>query len=204
MNTFNWYLDESRFLSATEVSRLRRKAKERAGSGRKSDVRDWLIIDLALCTGLRLSEIVNLKCGDIMIRDNYGSLLVRRGKGGKSRAVCFGRSLKKHLAGYFRWKKYVREDISQEDHLLISDRTGNALTGRAIQKTFFRCASLSGIHGHRFHDLRHTYASHLYKASGYNLRLVQKQLGHSSIAITQVYADVLDSDLKKALNKLFE
>ena len=52
------------------------------------------------------------------------------------------------------------------------------------------------------HCLRHTYATRLHKASGYNLRLVQKQLGHSSVSTTQVYADVLSEDVEKALASL--
>ena len=52
------------------------------------------------------------------------------------------------------------------------------------------------------HSLRHTYAVRLYKASGYNLRLVQKHLGHSSVTTTQVYADVLDADVDQALANL--
>ncbi|GAH75377.1 unnamed protein product, partial [marine sediment metagenome] len=54
------------------------------------------------------------------------------------------------------------------------------------------------------HCLRHTYATRLYKASGYNLRLVQKQLGHSSVSTTQVYADVMDSDVDQAVANLDE
>ena len=52
------------------------------------------------------------------------------------------------------------------------------------------------------HSLRHTYAVRLYKASSYNLRLVQKQLGHRSVSTTQVYADVLDVDVDQALENL--
>ena len=202
MKHLNWRLDETRFLTSREVNRLREKTKIQ--SGKKADTRDWLIIDLALSTGLRLGEIAGLKCGDIMIREGCSSLIVRRGKGGKSRIVRFGPDLKSHLQEFFSWKQGVGEDIREESPLLVSDRTGKALTRRAIQKAFARCASRAEIRGHRFHDLRHTYASHLYKASRYNLRLVQKQLGHSSIAVTEVYADVLGSDLKKAVDRLYE
>lgn len=204
MKHLNWRLDETRFLTSREVNRLREKTKIQSESGRKAGARDWLIIDLALSTGLRLGEIAGLKCGDLMIQEGCSSLIVRCGKGGKSRIVRFGPALKSHLQEFFSWKQCVGEEIGMESPLLISDRTGKALTRRAIQKAFSRCAERSGIHGHRFHDLRHTYASHLYKASKYNLRLVQKQLGHSSIAVTEVYADVLSVDLKKAVDRLYE
>ncbi|MCP4263674.1 MAG: tyrosine-type recombinase/integrase, partial [Planctomycetes bacterium] len=54
------------------------------------------------------------------------------------------------------------------------------------------------------HCLRHTYACQLYKASGYNLRLVQKQLGHSSIHTTEMYADVMEPDIQDALRELYK
>ncbi|MCX6008067.1 MAG: tyrosine-type recombinase/integrase [Chloroflexi bacterium] len=53
------------------------------------------------------------------------------------------------------------------------------------------------------HCLRHTYACFLLKASDWNLRLVQKQLGHARISTTQVYADVMMPDVKKALDRLY-
>ncbi len=53
------------------------------------------------------------------------------------------------------------------------------------------------------HCLRHTYACQLYKAGDYNLRLVQKQLGHSRISKSEVYADVMKPDLQKALKRLY-
>jgi site-specific recombinase XerD len=78
------------------------------------------------------------------------------------------------------------------------------MTTRAIQKAFKRLAALAGLPDrYSIHCLRHTYACELYKASGYNLRLVQKQLGHASITTTQVYADVMDPDVGLALKRLY-
>jgi len=54
------------------------------------------------------------------------------------------------------------------------------------------------------HCCRHTYACELYRASGYNLRLVQKQLGHSNSRITEVYADIFHPDTEKSLEKLYK
>ena len=72
-----------------------------------------------------------------------------------------------------------------------------------LDRSWQKWAKKSGISSHySIHSLRHTYATSLYKASGYNLRLVQKQLGHSSPSITQVYADVMNSDVEEALKNL--
>ena len=53
------------------------------------------------------------------------------------------------------------------------------------------------------HCLRHTCACELYRVSGHNLRLVQKQLGHSSIKTTEVYADVVEVEMRDAVENLF-
>ena len=77
------------------------------------------------------------------------------------------------------------------------------MTRTGIQQVFKKWAKKAGIPAHySIHPLRHTYATNLYKASGYNLRLVQRQLGHSSPTVTQVYADVMDTDVEEALRNL--
>ncbi|MEK7449400.1 MAG: tyrosine-type recombinase/integrase, partial [Planctomycetota bacterium] len=196
-------LDEGKFLIRGEVGRLIRVCKRRAKS-RKAGVRDWLIIHLALSTGLRVHEITDLKCGDILIANERASLIVRNGKGGKRRIVRFNGEFKKHLKDYLAWKKANNEGINPEDPLIKSSNTGGHLSKRAVQRAFERCSKMAGIDTkHCFHHLRHTYASHLYKASDYNLRMVQKQLGHSSIKTTQVYADVFDEELDRALERLY-
>jgi site-specific recombinase XerD len=207
----------NKFLTEDELKRLKNigKGGDEIGRqiGRKTPVRDWLVIDLALYTGLRVNEIRELKCGDIMMTDEPSPfrkelgecsfITVRNGKGGKMRTVYFNGSLKMHMKEYLNWKSNFKEGISSEDPLLVSTRTGGLFSKRALQRIFERMAKMAGITGHCFHHLRHTYASHLYKASGYNLRLVQKQLGHANIRTTQVYADIFDEDLKIALEKLY-
>jgi site-specific recombinase XerD len=78
------------------------------------------------------------------------------------------------------------------------------MTTRAIEKAFKRTAARAGLSSYySIHCLRHTYACQLHKAGGYNLRLVQKQLGHSSIRTTEVYADVMEPDTQKTLERLY-
>ena len=79
------------------------------------------------------------------------------------------------------------------------------MTTRAMQKVFKRCAKRAQLNsGYSIHAARHTYACFLLKASDWNLRLVQKQLGHARISTTQVYADVMMPDVKKALDRLYK
>jgi len=77
------------------------------------------------------------------------------------------------------------------------------MTTSAIQKVFKKLARKAGLPARlSIHSLRHTNATELYKASGYNLRLVQQQLGHSTISVSSVYAAVLNKDLEKAVENL--
>ncbi len=204
----NWILDPGKFLSREEIDSLIRTASQRAavasGRGRKTPVRDYFIVDLALSTGLRVMEIAQLKCKDVFLRDKFCALYVRKGKGGKKRLVRFNGSLKRHYKRYIRWKQAVGEPTGPNDPLLFSSNSRSHMSTRAIQKVFKRTAARAGLPSrYSIHCLRHTYASELYKASGYNLRLVQKQLGHSFISTTQVYADVLEPDVQNALEKLY-
>lgn len=205
---FNWVLDPSKFLSLAEVKKLTETARKRAtdviARGGKVAVRDFFVVDLALSTGLRVMEIAQLNCGDVFVGNGMSSLLVRNGKGGKKRLVRFGESFKRHFDEYVHWKKTVGEPTGPDDPLLLSSLSGRYLTIRALQKCFKRLAEKAGLPTYySIHCLRHTYACQLYKASNYNLRLVQKQLGHSSIQTTEVYADVMEPDVEEAVSKLY-
>ncbi|MCK5595117.1 site-specific integrase [bacterium] len=207
MGSFQWTLHAGKFLTIKEVRKLRKVLTERKEiaerRGNKVAVRDWFVIDLALSTGLRVQEIADLKCADISVNDNFCYLIVNNGKGHKKRLVRFNGDLKKHFLNYLQWKQKIEEGTKPEDPLIVSSNTHGHLTKMALQKTFYRSAKRAGVQGHSIHHLRHTYASHLYKASGFNLRLVQKQLGHSSIKTTEVYADVFNEDMEKALERLY-
>lgn len=204
---FSWVLDEGKFLTSAEVRRLRGVVKRRKylalRKGSKVGVREWLVVNVALFTGLRVKEISELRHRDLVVGEGYSSLFVRKGKGHKPRLVRFGPILRECAEEYLEWKRRVGEPCGVDDPLVISSNTGHAMTTRGLQKVFERSARRAGILGHSIHHLRHTYASHLYKASSYNLRMVQKQLGHSSIKVTEVYADVLCPDIERAVNRLY-
>lgn len=209
MTGINWVLEPGKFLSPQEAKKLLETAKVRAETamslGQKVPVRNYFIVNLALSTGLRVMEIAQLNCGDVFIQDDTSSLLVRNGKGGKKRLVRFNESFKRHFIEYLQWKQSLGEPSGSDDPLLISSNTGDHMSTRAIQKAFKRTAARAGLSSHfSIHCLRHTYACHLYKASAYNLRLVQKQLGHSSIHTTEVYADVMEPDIEGALARLYQ
>jgi site-specific recombinase XerD len=205
----NWVLDPGKFLSREEVNRLLETARKRAevalARGHKVAIRDYFIVDMALSTGLRVGEIADLKCKDIFLRDGFCALLVKNGKGGKKRLVRFNGSFRHHCEEYILWKQTAGEPASPGDPLLLSSNTGCHMSTRALEKTFKRTAARAGLPArYSIHYLRHTYACELYRASGFNLRLVQKQLGHAFVATTQVYADVMEPDVQWAMDRLYK
>ncbi len=146
--------------------------------------------------GLRVSEISNLRIEDIYLKKGQNSLFVKNGKGGKDRVVQFSAKLKEQILEYLEYRQ------SDSLYLFPSER-GSQMTRFGIGQLFKKWADKSGLPGHySIHCLRYTYATNLYKASGYNLRLVQQQLGHSSISTTSIYSAVMNEDLTEALEKL--
>lgn len=208
MKSNNWELDPKKFLPRTDAEKLLAIARARAESAntkeKKTAVRDYFILHLGLATGLRVMEMAALKCGHLSLEDTIPSLLVENGKGKKRRRVFFNGPFKKHCEEYMAWKQSIGESIESDQPLFLSSNTGGHMTTRSLQKAFKRCARNADLPLHySIHCLRHTYACLLLKASNWNLRLVQKQLGHSKITTTQVYADVMLPEIKKALDKLY-
>jgi len=195
-----WIITPDKFLTDGETRILRKSCEEAAiiakSKGNQLAVRNRLIIEMALGTGLRVSELANLKVEDIHIRKGQNSLTVNNGKGGKDRVVGFNNKLKTLIQEYLEY----RDSIGV---FLFPSERGEKMTRYGIGRVFKTAAAAAGLDTkHTIHTLRHTYATNLYKASGYNLRMVQKQLGHSSITTTTVYSDVLNKDLEDALENL--
>ena len=123
---------------------------------------------------------------------------MRRGKGNKSRLITIGESLRNHL------RRYIKRRKNKSHNLFTSERSDNMSTS-AIQKVVKRSMKLAELPpNYSVHSLRHTYATLLYRSSGNNLRLVQQQLGHSSVQTTTVYANVMSEDVEKAVNGIIK
>ena len=114
--------------------------------------------------------------------------------------VYLSEAFKNECLFYLEWK-----EKRIPGPYLFANREGKQLAKRTLQKSFKKCVEAAGLESHySIHCLRHTYGSHLYKASNHNLRLVQEQLGHSSIRTTQVYASLMDEEIKEALEELYQ
>lgn len=98
-------------MSLDEVRRLRRSSEDRAladlAKGRTSAIRSWAVIDFALSTDLRVSEIADVRISDLTLSGPELQLLVGNSKGGKPRAVTLPQDLRRHLREFIAWKKRI-------------------------------------------------------------------------------------------------
>jgi len=167
-------------------------AKSKAHQG---PVRDRCIIELALGTGLRVSEISQLKLEDIDLKRGGNSLIVRHGKGDKSRVVKFSSKLKILILEYIEYRD------NDSEYLFPSERQ-DYMSSNGLQKVFKKWAKRAGLpKRYSIHSCRHFYATALLKVSK-NLRLTQMLLGHQNPQTTTVYAQVLVEEIDEAVEKL--
>jgi len=201
-----WTLDRTKYMTAPEVTELRRVIEQRARAdlehGRTTWPRFWMALDLALGAGLRVSEIATLRIGNLYLNEKEPRLRVM-GKGRKERDVFISVNLMKHLSDYLLWKRLMVEPMDPEAFVLVSSHRKQYST-RTLQYAFKVCLRVAGLPSYySIHACRHSYGTLLYRNTK-NLRLVQKQLGHSSITTSTVYADVTAEEAVAAVNGLFE
>lgn len=155
--------------------------------------RNKAVLELMYATGLRVSELVNLKLQDIDLTQD----IVRTfGKGSKERIIPIGDYAKEYLKKYIyeyrplMLKKYNNEYLFLNNH-------GNRMTRQGFFKIIKKIAKENGINKDISpHTLRHSFASHLLKY-GADLRTIQELLGHSDISTTQIYTHITDEKLRK-------
>jgi len=143
--------------------------------------RDRAILELLYSSGLRLSELTGLNCGDV---DRVDATVRVTGKGNKDRIIPVGR---KALQALGQWEQTrVQLATSDEKALFVSNR-GTRLSPRSVQARVSHWARRQGIDTHVYpHLFRHSFATHLLESS-HDLRGVQELLGHANISTTQVY-----------------
>lgn len=206
MNSTSYNIDREKILDLDQRAKLLKTCREKAEldllHGRETWIKRYMLTDLALFTGLRVAEIANLTIGDINLKANDPYLIVRRGKRGKKRDVYLDKELVKHLKTFITWKKKTMGEEVENYSPLFTGRDGKHCAVITLMKSFKRAIEESNLPLHfSIHSARHTYATFLLHATN-NLRYVQKQLGHSNISMTALYADVLPSENGSLANKI--
>ena len=148
-----------------------------------------LIIAFLYSTGIRVSELVNLKVNDLDLEACKG---IVKGKGNKQRVIFLNKGLAEKLKEYLQNKK--------PESYIFSDE--KPITARNVQKIIKRAAKKAGLNKKVTpHTLRHSFATH-HLEEGTDIRRIQVLLGHSRIDTTQIYTKVSNKDLEKLKNPL--
>jgi RHS repeat-associated protein len=149
--------------------------------------------DPTTATGIRISEAVGLRLGDVCLGERAGIRVF--GKGGKERALPLHETAARALQDYIeRWRPRL---APQSDHVFIN-RYGLPVGRRIVQQEIKRYAASVGITERVYpHLLRHSFATAMMRA-GVPLPVLQELLGHSSISTTAIYAHVSPEHLRTA------
>ena len=177
-------------MTKKEVSQLIKHVEMNA----KKNLRDDALIELLYSTGLRVSEVANLKLKDINLEKSEMKIL---GKGNKERIVIFNNKSKEKI---IRYLKNDKRYISIKTEALFQNKFKEALSTRSIQRILKKYLNFSGINSkYSTHTLRHTFATHLLEG-GADIKVIQQLMGHSSPETTKIYTHVSSSTLKNVYN----
>ena len=167
------------------------------------DARVTCLLELLYGAGLRVSELVSLRLGDLP-RRRLGLWETRemiiRGKGGKERLCPLGAPALLALRNWLEARDGEKYGTGSGDFLFPSRGKSGHLTRRRLAQMLEKLAHAVGLDPARVHPhaLRHAYATHLLQG-GADLRSVQTLLGHADIATTQIYTHVLTDELAELL-----
>ncbi len=164
------------------------------------ETRDAAIIELMLQTGMRLSELVNLKVDDIELpkkitKDpfNVGYIHIT-GKGRKERTITLNWKACKAIKAYLK----IRPEIDYKE--LFITKFGKPIGPRGLQNIVKKYLYEANIKNASVHTLRHTFATHQIK-KGTNIRVIQEALGHESLQTTSVYISLARKLMDKELQE---
>ncbi len=182
-------------LSVAEIESILKQPDTREQLGR----RDRAILEVLYATGVRVSELTNLKQSDLMFDSD---LILVFGKGSKERLVPIGSSAVEWVKKYQREARiHIARSGKSHDVLFLNYR-GGKLSRAAIRDMIVKYARMAGIkkvvHPHTF---RHSFATHLLEG-GADLRAVQEMLGHADISTTQIYTHI-DREYLKEVHRTF-
>lgn len=160
---------------------------------RGEDLRDRAMLEILYATGLRASELVNLKLREVNLDSGY---LMTIGKGNKERLVPIGESARVHASAYLEVERLKHDPLRQNTFFFLS-RLGGSMSRQAFWNIIKKRAQLAAIRKNISpHTLRHSFATHLLE-NGADLRSVQIMLGHADLASTQIYTHVTRERLKR-------
>ncbi len=183
------------FLSPEEIRALLNAIDTTTPQG----FRDRTMFELFYASGLRVSELVNLKVGDVIVRER---LIRVFGKGSKERIVPYSDDAAQFLEPYLERVRHSLMKPGEWSDLLFLNKNGTKFTRQGVWKKLKEYAKVAGIEKEISpHKLRHTFATHLLEG-GADLRSLQMLLGHASINTTEIYTHVEQQHVTEEFRKL--
>lgn len=161
------------------------------------DYRNKAMIELLYATGIRVSELINLKLNNLDLESDFIRVI---GKGNKERISPISDEAEKYLKIYIN--NYRNQLLKNKDsEYVFINNFGNKISRQGFFKNLKQIATKQGIEKEISpHTLRHSYATHLL-SHGADLRIIQELLGHSDISTTQIYTHLVNENLKKEYEK---
>lgn len=163
-------------------------------------MRDRAILEVMYATGLRISELVNLKMSELHLSMSFIQVT---GKGEKERIIPIGDTAIEWLEDYIETSRVylLNKGIKNESDYVFLNTRGSSLSRQGVWKKIKQMVSQAGIKSTITpHTLRHSFATHLLE-NGADLRMVQELLGHSDIATTQIYTHITKTRLKQVYSE---
>ena len=181
------------FLTAEEMSRFLETPHPPTPQG----LRDIAILEFLYAAGLRVSEVVSLDINQVDLRRREIRVW---GKGSKERVALIGKPAARALESYLSHARVSLSRGKRTNALFLNNR-GGRLSERSVQLMIKKYAQQAGLPKHVHpHLLRHTFATHMLDG-GADLRAVQELLGHASLASTQIYTHVTQSQVRRVYLK---
>jgi integrase/recombinase XerD len=182
-------------LTVSEVDKILAQPDTRKPLG----IRDRAVLETLYATGVRVSELINMKQSNLMFETE---LVLVFGKGAKERLVPIGRSARRWVGRYQKESRPLYAKRGKALDYLFLNARGTKLTRQAIWDIIRKYSRSAGItkevHPHTF---RHSFATHLLEG-GADLRAVQEMLGHADISTTQIYTHI-DREYLKEVHRTF-
>lgn len=183
-----------KFLSVDDVDKLLAAPDTSAPRG----IRDRALIEVLYATGLRVSELINLKPPDVNLESGY---LTTTGKGRKQRLVPLGDEAASWVTRYLKESRPVLLKKRSSPRLFVNANRGTGLTRVGFWKILKAYGLQAGLTGALSpHVLRHSFATHLLER-GADLRAIQMMLGHSDLSTTQIYTHILEARLRAVYDR---
>jgi len=179
-----------KFLNQAEMDQLLAMPDVSTETG----VRDRALLELMYACGLRVSEAVNAKLGDI---DIEGGILTTTGKGSKTRRVPVGSSAVEWVKSYLSIRR--KKENTEIQNLFVTP-AGMAMNRGSIFELVREYGRKAGLQDISPHTLRHSFATHLVQNRA-DIRSVQQMLGHADISTTQIYTHMTDAHLRESYER---